>query len=109
MRGSGASGREGAEGFGDGFAAVGAVGAAGLLGMDGAAGLDAFLTERIAFPGAGFAGADATGLRPCFKRVRILPASVSLMELLWLLAAMDSFSAASRTSLFSKPRSLDNS
>jgi hypothetical protein len=55
------------------------------------------------------AGADATALPPCFKRFRILPASVSLMELLWLLAAMDSFSAASRTSLFSKPRSLDNS
>ena len=48
--------------------------------MDGAAGLDAFLTERMAFPGAGLAGADATALPPCFKRVRILPASVSLME-----------------------------
>ena len=106
MRGRGAPGREGTEGLGDGFAAAGAT---GLLGIDGAAGLDAFWTERIAFPGAGLAGADATGLPPCFKRFRILPASVSLMELLWLLAAMDSFSAASRTSLFSKPRSLDNS
>ena len=106
MRGRGAPGREGTEGLGDGFAAAGAT---GLLGIDGAAGLDAFWTERIAFPGAGLAGADATALPPCFKRFRILPASVSLMELLWLFAAMDSFSAASRTSLFSKPRSLDNS
>ena len=105
--GRGAAGREGAEGLGDGFAAAGAT---GLLGIDGAAGLEAFLTERIVFPGAGLVGgADATALPPCFKRFRILPASVSLMELLWLLAAMDSFSAASRTSLFSKPRSLDNS
>lgn len=106
MRGRGASGREGAEGLGEGFAAAGAL---GLLGIDGAVGLAAFLTERMALPGAGLAGADAAGLPPCFRRFRILPASVSLMELLWLLAAMDSFSAASRTSLFSKPRSLDNS
>lgn len=71
--------------------------------------LDAFLTERIALPGTGFVGVGAAGLPPRLRRLRILPASVSLMELLWLLAAMDSFSAASRTSLFSKPRSLDNS
>ena len=51
MRGRGAPGREGTEGLGDGFAAAGAT---GLLGIDGAAGLDAFWTERIAFPGAGW-------------------------------------------------------
>ena len=44
-----------------------------------------------------------------FSRLRICPASASLMELLWLLAAIDSFSAASSTSLFSRPRSLDSS
>jgi len=36
-------------------------------------------------------------------------ASSSLMELLWLRAAMDNFSAASSTSLLSRPRSRDNS
>jgi len=36
-------------------------------------------------------------------------ASPSLIELLWLLAAMDSFSAASSTSLLSRPKSRDNS
>jgi hypothetical protein len=77
--------------------------------MDGADGLDAFWTERIALPAAGLRGADAVGLPPWLRRLRIFPASDSLMELLWLLAEMDSFSAASRTSLFSKPRSLDNS
>ena len=40
---------------------------------------------------------------------RICPASASLIELLWLFAAIDSFSAASSTSLFSRPRSLDSS
>jgi hypothetical protein len=44
-----------------------------------------------------------------FSRLRICPASASLMELLWLFAAIESFSAASSTSLFSRPRSLDNS
>jgi hypothetical protein len=36
-------------------------------------------------------------------------ASSSLIELLWLRAAMDSFSAASSTSLLSRPKSRDNS
>ena len=74
--------------------------------------LAAFLTDKIDFPGAGFEGA-AAGLDapppPLFSIVRILPASASLIELLWLLAAMDSFSAASSTSLLSRPRSLDSS
>jgi len=70
----------------------------------------AFLTERIALPGAGLAGTDALLPLPLdFSRLRICPASASLMELLWLLAAIDSFSAASSTSLFSRPRSLDSS
>jgi len=72
----------------------------------------AFFTDRIDLPGAGFelegaaAGREAS---PLFNIVRILPASASLIELLWLLAAMDSFSAASSTSLLSRPRSLDSS
>jgi hypothetical protein len=44
-----------------------------------------------------------------FTRSRIRLASDSLIELLWLRAAMDSFSAASSTSLFSRPRSRDSS
>jgi hypothetical protein len=36
-------------------------------------------------------------------------ASSSLIELLWLRAAMDNFSAASSTSLLSRPRSRDSS
>ena len=106
MRGFSAPGRAGAEGLDAGLTSDGA---AGLLGMDGVAGLVAFFTDRIALPGAGLTGADAAGVFPFLRSERILPASVSLMELLWLLAAMDSFSAASRTSLFSRPRSLDNS
>jgi hypothetical protein len=46
---------------------------------------------------------------PPVIRVRIRSASSSLIELLWLLAAMASFSAASSTSLFSRPKSLDSS
>lgn len=42
-------------------------------------------------------------------RARMRVASSSLIELLWLLAAMESFSAASSTSLFSRPRSRDSS
>jgi hypothetical protein len=38
-----------------------------------------------------------------------LEPSSSLMELLWLFAAIESFSAASSTSLFSRPKSLDSS
>jgi hypothetical protein len=42
-------------------------------------------------------------------RARMRAASSTLIELLWLLAAMASFSAASSTSLLSRPRSRDNS
>ena len=97
-----------------GLAATGLAGA-GLLtagvGLLGAAGA-AFFTERMAFPGAGLAGAAAVGFAPfppLPSSERILPASASLIELLWLFAAIDSFSAASSTSLFSRPRSLDSS
>ena len=80
----------------------------GLLGVAGAA----FFTQRMALPGAGLAGAAAAGFAPfppLPSSERIFPASASLIELLWLFAAIDSFSAASSTSLFSRPRSLDSS
>ena len=96
-----------------GFATVGLTGAAGVEAGVGAA---AFFTDRMALPAGGLAGAEACAPaalavleEPFFSRLRIRPASSSLMELLWLLAAMDSFSAASSTSLFSRPRSLDSS
>jgi hypothetical protein len=103
-----------------GFAAVGLTGeaaaAGGAEGFEAAAGAAAFFTDRIALPAGGFAGAEASLLgalaaleEPFFSRLRIRPASSSLMELLWLLAAIDSLSAASSTSLFSRPRSLDSS
>jgi len=53
--------------------------------------------------------AAAVPPRPPLISVRIWAASSSLIELLWLFAAMESFSAASSTSLFSRPRSLDSS
>ena len=80
----------------------------GWLGAAGAA----FFTDRMAFPAVGLAGAVAVGLAPfppLLSSERILPASASLIELLWLFAAIESFSAASSTSLFSRPRSLDSS
>jgi hypothetical protein len=96
---------------------VGAAGGRGLpAGALAAAGgvPGAFCTARIAFGAAGGAalgaeGAAAAPLRPPLIRLRIWAASSSLIELLWLFAAMDSFSAASSTSLFSRPRSLDSS
>ena len=94
-----------ATGFATGLLAAGA----GLLGAAGAA----FFTERMALPAAGLvAGAAAAGFAPfppLPRSERIFPASESLIELLWLFAAIDSFSAASSTSLFSRPRSLDSS
>jgi hypothetical protein len=75
-------------------------------GFAGAAG--AFCTDRIAL-GALAAGAAFAPLLPPLIRLRILAASSSLMELLWLFAEIDSFSAASSTSLFSRPKSLDSS
>jgi hypothetical protein len=60
--------------------------------------------------GWGGAGAVvAAALLPPLISLRIWAASSSLIELLWLFAAMESFSAASSTSLFSRPRSLDSS
>ena len=82
----------------------------GLLAGTGAPG--AFFTERMDFAAAGLAGEaaeDFWDVLPFPRRLRIFPASASLIELLWLFAAIDSFSAASSTSLFSRPRSLDSS
>jgi hypothetical protein len=73
----------------------------------------AFFTARIALAGgvgawgSGRAGGCPETLTPIRERMR--EASSSLIELLWLFAAMESFSAASSTSLLSRPRSLDSS
>ena len=87
-------------------------GRAGLAAMGAAPALSAFLTERIAL-GAAAAGAGAgfegLPLLPVLIRERMREASSSLIELLWLLAATPSFSAASSTSLFSRPRSRESS
>ena len=96
-----------------GLAGAGAVGAAGGLGVLGwvtgsAAVGAAFFTVRIFTPAASGARAGAEPPFAC-SRERILLASESLMELLWLLAAIDSFSAASSTSRLSRPRSRDSS
>jgi hypothetical protein len=97
-----------AAGFaGAGLAAAG-LAAAGFAGAAGAAGA-AFFTERMAFLGSAAAGAGLLPFPPPLIRLRICAASSSLMELLWLFAAIDSFSAASSTSLFSRPKSLDSS
>jgi hypothetical protein len=80
---------------------MGALGAAGAL-----VGAGAFFTERMAL---GAAAAGAAGLPLPVIRLRIWAASSSLIELLWLLAAIASFSAASSTSLLSRPRSRDSS
>jgi hypothetical protein len=73
----------------------------------------AFFTDRIALAGCGAAAASgAAGLAaPPLPRIRlrIREASSSLIELLWLLTVMESFSAASSTSLLSRPRSRDSS
>jgi hypothetical protein len=98
-----------------GFAAIGAgagltgVAGRGLVGAGlGASPAPAFLTERMAFGGAA-AGAGVLPLPPVSIKERMREASSSLIELLWLLAATPSFSAASSTSLFSRPRSRDSS
>ena len=69
----------------------------------------AFFNDRIVFPGSGLLGGDELAAEPWRNRPRMRFASSSLMELLWLLAAIESFSAAWSTSLFSRPRSLDSS
>jgi hypothetical protein len=58
---------------------------------------------------AGEGAADVAPFPPVLIRLRMRAASSSLMELLWLFAAIESFSAASSTSLFSRPKSLDSS
>jgi hypothetical protein len=86
------------------------LGACGAEAGAGAGAEGAFFTDRIAFWG-GAAGA-AAALEPLLSvliRLRMRAASSSLMELLWLFAAIESFSAASSTSLFSRPKSLDSS
>jgi hypothetical protein len=97
---------------------AGAAGAAGALaaglgacGAAGAGAAGAFFTDKIAFCGAAGADGAAAGapLLPVLIRLRMRAASSSLMELLWLFAEIDSFSAASSTSLFSRPKSLDSS
>jgi hypothetical protein len=69
----------------------------------------AFFKARMVL-GAG-AGADTDPIPLPLVRIsaRMRPASSSLIELLWLRAGMDRVSAASSTSLLSRPRSLDNS
>lgn len=104
-------------------AGAGRAGAAATAGGEAAKGLDggarrsvpedapvpwfAFFTARMAL-GAGV-GAAPPPLLLVRISARIRPASSSLMELLWLRAGMDRVSAASSTSLLSRPRSLDNS
>jgi hypothetical protein len=86
-------------------------GAGGAPG-DGEEGDAAFLTERMALAGeASLPLADGRGDPDPLPRIRarMRAASSTLIELLWLLATIESFSAASRTSLLSRPRSRDNS
>jgi hypothetical protein len=64
----------------------------------------AFFTDKIALAG-GWGVAEPWPLIRALMRM----ASSSLIELLWLRAAMDNFSAASSTSLLSRPRSRDSS
>jgi hypothetical protein len=62
--------------------------------------------EGAAAAAGGFAGAVVP--LPLI-RARMRAASSSLIELLWLFTGMESFSAASSTSLLSRPRSRDSS
>jgi hypothetical protein len=107
VRGAGEAGTGRAGGATDDLAVGGAGRGAG-------AGAAALRTDRMALAGAaGEPSAAAAGFlaeRPLPRiSARIRVASSSLIELLWLLAAMDSFSAASSTSLLSSPRSRDSS
>jgi hypothetical protein len=110
-RAGGITGLAGAAGAA-GFIATGAdagllAAGAGALGW-GVSPAPAFFTERIALGGAAGAAAGLA-LLPVSISERMRDASSSLIELLWLLAATPSFSAASSTSLFSRPRSRDSS
>jgi hypothetical protein len=85
----------------------------GLAGAGAGAGT-AFLTVRIDLagaegPGVGAPAVPRSGAVPRSSSCRIRTASSSLIELLWLFTATPSFSAASSTSLFSRPRSRDSS
>jgi hypothetical protein len=108
---AGAAGATGAVGL-DGGAAAGRCGGAATaapLGFPPTASEAAFFTDRMALPGE--AGAGAAGAPPLPRPIneRMRWASSSLIELLWLRAAIFSFSAASSTSLLSRPRSRDSS
>jgi len=111
--GTGRAGLGAAAGGWDGLTTAGgagglmAAGGAGGLMAPGGAGAGAFFTDRIVFPAAG--AVEPLGKDWPRMRARMRAASSSLMELLWLRAAMASFSAASSTSLLSRPRSRDNS
>ena len=69
----------------------------------------AFFKARMVLGAGAGAAADPTPLPLVRISARMRPASSSLIELLWLRAGMDRVSAASSTSLLSRPRSLDNS
>jgi len=110
----------GAEAARAGAGRVGAAAAAGGAGATGRAGGSAAPEPRV-LPGSRFAffrarmalgagpGVDAPPLLLVRISARMRPASSSLIELLWLRAGMERVSAASSTSLLSRPRSLDNS
>ncbi len=66
------------------------------------------MTERMVLAG-GPGGELGDGAPPLRIRARMREASSSLIVLLWLRAAIASFSAASSTSLLSRPKSRDNS
>jgi hypothetical protein len=83
-------------------------GAGGSVPKDGPIPWVAFFTARMAL-GAGVGAAAPPPLLLVRIKALMRPASSSLMELLWLRAGMDRVSAASSTSLLSRPRSLDNS
>jgi len=114
MTAGGEGGPAGADGTGVG-GATGVEGAPAVAGGVAAGGgwLGAFFTDRIVFPGAAATGplAGGVGVPGAWLRIRarIRAASSSLMELLWLRAAIASFSAASSTSLLSRPKSRDSS
>jgi len=106
------AGRAGAAATAGGEAAKGLEGGAGgSVPEDAPVSWLAFFTARMAL-GAGVGAAPPPLLLVLLLvriSARIRPASSSLMELLWLRAGMDRVSAASSTSLLSRPRSLDNS
>jgi len=101
------AGRAGAAAAAEGATGL-AGGAGGTVPEDGPVAWIAFFTARMAL-GAGVGASAPPPLLLVRISARMRPASSSLMELLWLRAGMDRVSAASSTSLLSRPRSLDNS